>query len=315
MATIGWTLEKVDPRSIKVAAHLGGELGVPAIALIEDLERIYEPGRKDGTTLVIDSGFVAVKGNRAIHFPLKLLEGKKNLSLPVLLFNMLFGPPSHLCYVWSRLDHLRRVDPSVLGIIHEALFVVGEWYADIASNPPIVDLAIMVERPDLRMIVSRFAFLLRVCTGSLRGSTLALREVFRPWHLRSIDPFWKDMKRAILGSVICVRPVQLASQKPPVAKTKPGHPSAHPDFFFDGNIGLVCCPSDKLLLIAVLFCSKEIGLVKRATLSPLGFLEEHRVPDPIRNLLRQFVDISTKPIKPPLHYAPHHHPALQGHPG
>lgn len=327
---ITWTLDKVDRGAIVVSEHLTKELGVcipapaqrpplrsladphhaspqiPPIGLVEALEHVYTPGEKDGTQTSLHAGHVVLTGNRSVYFPLSLLGKQRRVSLPIVIYNAFYGSSSYMCYVWSRLRHLRTVDPDVFGIIHRALFVVGEWFADISSNPPIVDLAMMVGRPDLRVIVSRFAYLLRVATGSLVGSDRFMADIFSPWHLARTDPFWKDVERALIGSVICVRVVQLASQNPPVVRCKPGVPHTRPDFFFDGNVGLVCCPRDKIVLVAVLLLSREIGLLKRATLDPLAFFSEHQVPKPLRNLITLLVDTTTKPVRPPPHHAGHY---------
>lgn len=303
---VTWTLDRVDPAAHRVAAFLRDDLGVPPIALVEDLERVYKIGDKDGSAVRVDrSGFVVLEGNPAIHFPVSLLGNQKTLSLPVLLFSALFGPPVHLCFVWSRLMHLRTVESHELGIVHQALFVVGEWYADVASNPPLVDAALMVERPDLRLLVSRFAYVLRLATCSLTRSTDLLRDLMQPWSVGRLDPFWKDLERAIVGAVVYIRAVELASIDPPTARCRPGV-NALPDFFFDNNVALVCTPTDKIVLTAVLLYSREINLVHRSRLDPRKFCEDQRVPKPLRPVLTLLAKAHTQPIIPPKHYAHDH---------
>lgn len=300
---VTWTQAQEDPVAVAVARHLVVELGVPPIALVEDLERVYTPGELDGTALRLDkSGYVVLVGNPAIHFPVRLLGTTRSLSLPVVLFAALYGPASHLCYVWSRLMHLRTVDSAILGPVHHALFVVGEWYADLVSNPPQLDAALTVERPDLRRLVSRFAFVLRMASGTLSRATEQVRELMMPWHLHRLAPFWRDLERAIVGAVVYVRPVELATSKPPMVRCKPGV-SATPDFYFDNNVALVCSPMDKLVLVAVLLFSREIGLLKRATLDGPGFFERHAVPYPLRSTLALLAEAVTNPLH---HHADHH---------
>lgn len=298
-----WTLCKVDPAAHRVAAFLRDDLGVPPIALVEDLERVYKIGDKDGSEMFEDpSGFVVLKGNPAIHFPIKLLDGQDTLSLPVLLFSSLFGPPCHLCFVWSRLMHLRTVDTSEYGIVHQALFIVGQWFADVASNPPSVDVALMVERPDLRLLVGRFAYMLRIATCSLTKSSDMIASIMRPWKIHRIDPFWKDLERAILGAVVYVRAVELESIKPLKVRCQPGV-NAQPDFFFDNNVALICSPTDKIVLTAVLLYSREIDLIGKSRLDPRKFAEDHRVPQPLIPVLTLLAKAHTQLIQPPEHYA------------
>lgn len=301
-----WTLSKVDPAAHRVAAFLRDDLNVPPIALVEDLERVYKIGDKDGSEVSIDSaGFVVLKGNPAIHFPTKLLDGQDTLSLPVLLFSSLFGPPCHLCFVWSRLMHLRTVDASEYGIVHRALFIVGQWYADAASNPPSVDAALMVERPDLRLLVGRFAYMLRLATCSLTKSSDLIASIMQPWKISRIDPFWKDLERAILGAVVYIRAVELESIRPLKVRCQPGI-NVQPDFFFDNNVALICSPTDKIVLTAVLLYSREIDLIAKSRLDPQKFAESHRIPRPLIPVLTLLGKAHTQPIQPPEHYADHY---------
>ena len=301
-----WTLAKVDPAAHRVAAFLRDDLNVPPIALVEDLERVYKIGDKDGSETLMDpAGFFVLKGNPAIHFPTKLLSGQSTLSLPVLLFSSLFGQPLHLCFVWSRLMYLRNVDASEYGVVHQALFVVGQWFADVASNPPSVDAALMVERPDLRLLVGRFAYMLRLATFSLTKSTDVIASIMQPWTILRIDPFWKDLERAILGAVVYIRAVELESIKPLKVKCQPGV-NAQPDFFFDNNVALVCSPTDKIVLTAVLLYSREIDLIKKFRLDPENFADRHRIPKPLIPVLTLLAKAHTQPIQPPEHYADHY---------
>lgn len=296
----------MDPAAHAVAAFLRDDLGVPPIALVEDLERVYKIGDKDGSAIRVDpAGFVVLEGNPAIHFSVEILGDQKTLSLPVLLFSSLFGPPLHLCFVWSRLMHLRTIPPHELGIVHQALFIVGEWFADVASNPPIVDAALMVERPDLRLLVSRFAYVLRLASGSLMRSTDLLGRLMRPWCVGRLDPFWKNLEKAIVGAVVYVRAVELASIDPPVVRCRPGT-KAEADFIFDNNVALVCAPTDKIVLTAVLLYSREIDLINKARLDPREFCEDHRVPEPLRPVLTLLAKAHTQPIVPKKHYADNH---------
>lgn len=309
-----WTLGREDKNAILVAQYMLGDLEMHPIVLIERMERIYTPDKLDGTDLEVVSGNVVLVGDPSVFFPLDILEGDPTtLSLPVMLFNALIGHPSHLCYVWSRLRHLRTVDEGVLGIIHRALFVVGEWYADLSSNPPVIDLAMGVGRPDLQLIVARFAYVLRVASKSLLASSDLLRRcVFVPWHLWSTSPFWKDVERVLVQGVICVEMVQLASQNPPVVRSR-GDP-VEPDFFFNGNVGLVLCPRDKIVLTAVLLFSEEINLVKRATLDPTRVCRELQVPKPLTTLVSKLTTVYRAEAKPPPHHAGNY-PELSGDPG
>ncbi len=308
-----WTLDRVDKNAILVARYFREDLEMHPIDLIDRLERIYSPGKLDGTDLEVVSGNAVLTGDPSVFFPLDMLEGyPTRISLPVLVFNVLFGHPSHLCYVWSRLRHLRTVDEGVLGIIHRALFVVGEWYADLASNPPVIDLAMGVGRPDLRMLVARLAYVLRLATGSLLASTDLLRQcVFVPWHMWGPSPFWEMVERVLVQGVICVEMVQLASQNPPVVRSKD---TVKPDFFFNGNVGLVICPRDKIVLTAVLLFSEEINLVKRATLDTSPTLRDLQVPKPLTTLVTKLAAVYRSEVKPPPHHADHY-PELRGDPG
>lgn len=279
---------------------------MPPIALVEDLERVYEIGNKDGSEVYSDpAGFVVLKGNPAIHFPTALLRHQKTLSMPVLLFSSLFGPPCHLCFVWSRLMHLRTVDASEYGIVHQALFIVGQWFADVASNPPIVDAALMVERPDLRLLVARFAYMLRLATCSLTKSNEMIASIMQPWEISRIDPFWKDLERAILGAVVYIRAVELESIQPLKARCQPGV-NAKPDFFFDNNVALVCSSIDKIVITSVLLYSREIDLIEKSRLNPQKFAVSHRIPQPLIPVLSLLAKAHTQPIQPPEHYADHY---------
>lgn len=281
-----WTLETRDPEAGWVAGFIRTELpDISPITMVLDLER-------DDTT-TIESDYAVLKCNPSIQFPAR----SKKLSLPVLIFNVLFGPPVHMCFVWARLMEVRRIEPDSLNKTQRALFLVGSWYANIASNPPIVDLAIMVERCDLRVITARFAYLLRCITGSLVDSNREMRDVFRPWNLRSTTPFYSAFKKVVHRASIVLRFVELGPEG--AARVQPGSPPMNADFVFDGTVGIICCPVDKVILAAVLFLSTEVGLVRRANPDPKKFAKDWGVPEQLTSLLTLFVKGTSTKIDPP----------------
>jgi hypothetical protein len=291
-----WTLDLADRDAAKIAfRHIVHELDILPILLVTDLER--DP------SLVVESGFVFLMCNRAINFPVSLIRGIKTISLPVLIYNALLGSPVYLFFLWSRLMCLRNMDPADLNITQRALFIVGEWYAAISQNPPIVDLAITVGRADLRIIMCRFAYLVRSYTQSFAKTCDVITAMMKPWDILSFSPFWKDFNAVLLNAEVPIKYVYYDREK-----KRPLHKFENylrpVEFVIDNAVGCVCAPSDKVVIAAVLLISVQHSYVAHATASPT-FLEDQGVPIQLRPLIKLLVRATTTPIDPPIYHAVH----------
>jgi hypothetical protein len=276
-----WTLEHHDPLAARSARYIVGELEVHPIVVVEALER--------SPHLVFDSGYMMLEVDRRIHFP--AISPPARMSLPVFLFHLLFGHASGACYVWSRLGALRRSPPDAIRTtLHSALFIVGQWFADISSNPPLLDSAMFVGRPDLRVLVSRLAFLLRCATMRMALVDTLVSTLLQPWVVHPIDPFWADLCSVVVGADV------------PLALTPPG--STMCSFKVNGT-GIICCPSDKLLIAAVLLLSTDHAYLRKCRDTPDTFCSEHGIPKPLQSFMRPLLEVITAPVELPSQYATH----------
>lgn len=288
-----WNLKTHDINAGKAALFLTHEMELHPVVIVEAIE--VHP------TIKVESHHITLDGNPSIYVPRELLGDISSLSLPVLLFNVLWGHASHVSYIWARLIGLRQCDPSSLSIVHQSMFIVGEWFAAFASNPPLVDSAMFVGRYDLRFLVSRFAYLLRLARPSVTSANKAIRDIMStPWSMNIIDPFWDDFKSLVVSANICITPVKLAHNKTDAANP-PGTYQC-PDFILEKTVGLVCCPVDKIIAVAVLFLSAEFNMVRKAN-KDADYVVSHRVPPSLIPLLLDFGNLPSSFTPPPHYYA------------
>lgn len=289
-----WTLASSDANAARAGWFMMDDLGMTPIGIVDMLEKLTSIDMK------IDDGFVVFVHQPTVFFPRAVVGHETTtLSLPVLMFNVLWPHPVNYCYITSRLAELRFKSTTM---VQKAMFVVGEWMSAAVCNPPLVDSAMMVGRPDLRILVSLFAYRLRLVRPSLVGANSAIRDIMNtPWCMHIIDPFWRDLKRVFSGAAIYTRPIELDLSTRRAAINKPGTFQL-PDFILEDWVGIVCCPSDKLVATAVLFFAPEFAYVKRAKKDCDAFTKERNVPSNLIPLLKLFVKLECQPIKSPSYH-------------
>jgi len=272
-----WDMECHDVHAADAARYITNEIEMEPFEIIGVLEHSID--------MKHESGFMVLCSNNRLHFP-GLYE---RMSLPVFIFHVLYGKPSGTCYVWSRLMMLRKVDHSTHSMIHRAFFKVGQWFADISSNPPVIDSAMMVGRFDLRIIVSRFAYLLRCATMSFQKYEKIVNLIMQPWTIHPIDPFWKDFKSVVDRADICIA-------------VTPNNDLKISSFTINGS-GMICCPMDKIIITSILLLSKEHAYVRKTRDYADKFICEHGVPKPLQSVIELLHRVITEPIEFPSHYA------------
>ena len=290
---IQWTLNKTDSSVGDVCNYILRELNVVPLYFCSVLE-------KDLRT-TCENGYI-IFSDREIYVPLTCLRGQ-SLSLPVFLFSMLFGSSTHACFVWSKLDMYKNSIVHNM-FFYDALRIVGDWFFGIYMNCPVMDDAIRVGRCDLKRMVSELAYRFRLSSGFRTSENMRRLTYFldTPWritrgflstfldisirssiHYRGLG-IEKDGKGDNTFYILrdgCRRYIDVEGhiivEDRPLPETndiilekiqrlllemKNGKQEKENDTF---EFGLLCCPRDKLVFLAVLLFSTDYNVFNTFT--------------------------------------------------
>lgn len=311
---IVWNLNKTDVHVGSIVDYILQDLNVSPLHFCTVVEHSLVTHNENGYYVFSD---------KEIYVPVSYVRDK--VSLPVLLFTLLFGNSSYACFVWSKLDYFKQSFVQNK-LFHDALCIVGDWFYGMYMNCPAMDDAILVGRCDLKMMVSELAYRLRLASGFSTSENMRRVTYFleQPWI---IEPaFLKTFISISVRSSIHYKGIGIEKtdkdDKYYILKNDVRHyvdvkghfivrdqtfPQAD-DFILEQvqrllvqiqrgekdkesthqlDFGLVCCPRDKLVFLAVLLFSSDYNIFNELVFKKDSFLrdpgfvenncEEHRL--------------------------------------
>lgn len=193
-------------------------------------------------TFVEDAGYtVALRS--PLNWPTEFLPPTKELSAPLLLFVLLVNRHDVECNTSFALAHVEKVRQRLpdIHVLEKALFTVAGWLCDCLVNPPVCDAALLTLRPDLQSVVGLLSRTSKTIFGSLGAASEAIKFACNGvWELHQTTLFYNVWRTCLQNALVLVTPVQ---KKTTV------------DFCIDNFIGLICCPVDKVILLATILFS------------------------------------------------------------
>jgi len=169
---IRWNLKKTDKRVGDIVEYIVKELNISPLRFCAVVEHNLTTHNENGYFVFCD---------KEIYVPETVVQGR-DVSLPVMLFTILFGYSSHACFVWSKLDYYKEMIVKNKQF-HDALCVVGDWFYGMYMNCPVMDEAICVGRSDLKVMVSELAYRMRLASGFSTSENMRRLTYFleSPW--------------------------------------------------------------------------------------------------------------------------------------
>lgn len=220
-----------------VAQYVVNEIGTPPIHVCDAL--------LISTECTIVGTYVTHNDLAGINFPLDLVPDKR-ISLPLFLFHvlLLFNLPQHYTWVCQLVRNLERmVTHRPYTDSEKAIVQVMEWFYDITDVACVVS-CVHGTRPDIDMVVSHAAHALYLAYGSRANVQHAIvKATATQWELHIDTSFYKVVRQVVQDAQIVMAGVESTST---------------PLVLVDGQnrIGLVCCPTDKVLLLFLLLFSQ-----------------------------------------------------------
>lgn len=195
-------------------------------------------------TFVEDAGYtVALRSS--LNWPTEFLPPTKELSAPLLLFVLLVNRHDIECntsFALAHVETIRRRLPDI-NVLEKALFTAAGWLCDCLVNPPICDAALLTLRPDLQSVVGLLSRTSKTIFGSLGAASEAISFACKGvWELHQTTPFFKTWRTCLQNALVLVTPVQK---------------NDNVDFSIDNFVGLICCPVDKVILLATILFSNH----------------------------------------------------------